>query len=308
MSVPLNTFIDLSRLPRPLAIEDLDYKSLQSGFIARFKAAWEVLRTKDATLPPYDVGATRSDPAVLASQPWSYLRLLDRARVNDAVAAVLAPLALGPDLDNVVARLGVERLTLRPATATEPALMESDARLLRRYLLAFARPSAGSAARYLYEALTAWPALLDAKVIGRAVHGRRGDTDIVLVGPAGDEPTPEQIARVRTAVRRDHVKPEATCVNVMAAQRRTYSVAMTIRIPQGPDPEAVRAEVETRVGAAGAARLYAGAEVPRDLLASAAYGLSVLRADIFSPAEDIPAHPYAVPVLTAADISVEVAA
>ncbi|WP_296579638.1 baseplate J/gp47 family protein [Xanthobacter sp.] len=308
MTAPLATMIDLTRLPRPLAIEDLDFKALQSAFMTRFVAEWTAQRAKDPTLPAFDVGNTRSDPVVLASRAFSYVRLLDRTRVNDAVAAVLAPLARGADLDNVAARLGVERLVLIRATDTEPAVMESDDRLLRRYLLAFSRPSAGSAARYLYEALTAWPQLLDAAVIGRAVHGRRGDTDVVLVGPDGRAPVADEIALVRERLAAPGVKPEATSVAVGAATRRLYSVEMTIQVSRGPDASAVAAEVEARVRKAGQARLYAGAEVPRDLLAGAAYGLSVIRADMPSPAADIPPDPYTVPVFSDVTVTPEVVA
>lgn len=299
--------IDLSRLPAPDAIEPLDYETLQTAFLSRFTAAWEAARALDPSLPAWDVGTLETDPAVIASQAWSYLRLLDRARVNDAVRAVLAPLAKGSDLDAVAARIGVQRLTVTPATETTAAVMESDERLLQRYLLAFTRPAAGSAERYLFEAYTAWPQLLHAAVIGRAIHGRRGDTDIVIAGPGGRDATDAEIALVRAAVTAGSVKPEATSVSVLRATRRTYAVRGRLLVPAGPDAETVRLEAITRITAAAAERMRIGAEVPAVFLSGRAYGLSIQRVDLTEPAADIPSAPYGIPVLGEVGLTVEVA-
>ncbi|KAI94092.1 baseplate assembly protein [Rhodomicrobium udaipurense JA643] len=298
--------IDLTRMPAPDAIEALDYETLQEQFLERFKTVWTAARAVDPTLPAYDVDVLETDPVVIASQAWSYLRLLDRARVNDAVRAVLAPTAKKADLDNVCARIGVQRLVVVPATDTAEAVMESDARLLARYLLAFSRPAAGSAERYLYEAMTAWPQLHHAAVIGRAVHGRRGDVDLVIAGPSGRDATDDELALVRSATNNTRVKPEATSLSVLRATRGVYDVTGTIIVPTGPDAEAVRAEAEARILAAGQARMLIGAQVPRSALEGAAYGLSVTRADLTSPG-DIPADPYTIPIPGVIELSVEVA-
>jgi phage-related baseplate assembly protein len=302
------TVIDLSRIPAPNAIDPLDYESLRAAFIERFSAVWAAARAVDPTLPAYDVEMLETDPAIIIGEAWSYLRLLDRARVNDAIRAVLAPLARGADLDNVVARVNIVRLVVTPATGAAAAVMESDAQLLRRYLLAFDRPSAGSADRYLYEAFTAWPAMLDAAVVGRAVHGRRGDTDIVVIGPNGVAATSQEMAAVRNAVNATNVKPEATSVSVIPAVRKTYTVSLVLVIPKGPDPSVVIADARTRVDAAITGRLLIGAEVPVWSIAGAAYGSNVIRVRVLSPTADIAPDPYSVPVCTGVTITAEVQA
>lgn len=299
--------IDLTRLPTPTILEALDFEAMRAGFLARFAARWEIERAVDPTLPPWEVSALETDPIVIASQAWTYLRLLDRARVNDAIKAVLGPTAKGADLDNVVARIGVQRLTIIPATATTAAVMELDERLFARYLLAFARPAAGSADRYLYEAMTVWPSMLAGKVNGRAVHGRAGDVDLVIAGPGGRDATDAELAAVRAACGVTSVKPEATALAVLRARRRVYAIAGRIVVPTGPDAEAVRVEASTRITAAAALRLSIDAEVPRSLLQGAAYGTSVTRCDLAAPVADIPADPYTIPVLGAVDLTVEVA-
>lgn len=293
------TAIDLSRLPAPNAIEPLDFDALFAGFRTRFLAFWDAARLVDPTLPAYDVGDLETDPIVIAGQAWSYLRLLDRARVNDAVKAVLAPLAKGDDLDVVASRQNLIRLE------TAPDVFETDPQLLNRYLLSFDRASAGSAARLLFDAYSAWPAMTDARVNGRAVHGRRGETDLVIAGAAGVTPS-GRVTDVRAAVTSDDAKPEAIGVFVIAATPLPYTVTQVIRVPVGPDAELVRAEAEARVRAAALERLRIGSTVQRDLLAGAAFGPSIIGVEHIAPPADVIASPYQIPVCTAFAITVEV--
>lgn len=302
----VSTVIDLSQLPAPDAIEPLSSALLKTAYVDRFKAAWTVARGLNPALPDYDVQMLETDPAIIVGEAFSYLRLLDRARVNDAVRAVLAPLARAADLDNVVARWDVQRIQIAPAAGLVPAIMETDDQLLRRYLMAVDRPSAGSADRYLYEAFTAWPTMLDAAIIGRAVHGRRGDVDLVIIGPNGDAPTSTQIATVTAAVTASDVKPEATSVTVLGATRTTYSVALRLEVPKGPDPSLVVADARTYVNAAVTARLKIGAEAPIWSIAGAAYRPNVIRVNVDQPAADVPADPYSIPVCTGINITAEV--
>lgn len=298
--------IDVSRLPPPTIIETLDYETLQTGFLTRFSEAWAAQRAKDSSLPLWNVSTLETDPAVIVSEAWSYLRLLDRQRVNDAVRAVLAPLAKGDNLDNVAARIGVERLTIVPETANTALVMESDDRLLLRYLLAFTRPAAGSSDRYLYEALTAWPSMLTGRVIGRSVHGRKGDVDIVVAGPGGRDATDAELATIRVACTSESVKPEATSVSILRATRRIYDVTGRVTVPAGPDVEAVRAEATARVLATGVARMLIGGAVPVSALSGAAYGASITRVDLAAPTGDIASHPYTLPIPGAVMLTAEV--
>ena len=291
------TIIDLSRLPPPNAVEVLDYETNFSAFKTRFLAAWDAERVKNPTLPVYDTEGLETDPAMIIGQAFSYGELVFRARINDAVKAVLAPLSTGADLDNIAAGIGVERLTIIPAVGDTPAVMETDAALLRRYLLAWGRPAAGSPASYMYHAFTALPILRDVAVIGRSVHGRRGDVDLVCIGPGGRLLTTTEIAAITTAVRSDAVKPEATSVTPQNATRVVYNVDVAIDVSQGPDPALVATEARARILAFGLARLTIGAEVPLDGLSGSAYGPNVLRATLAAPTVAILPTPYAIPVM-----------
>lgn len=297
--------IDLSALPAPNAIEPLDPDALLEEFIARFLVAWAEFRAADPTLPNYTAERLRTDLAAIVARPWIFQRLLDRQRVNDAVRAVLAPFAKRADLDAVAAGANIERLVLVPATDTAPAVMESDASLLLRYLLSFDRSAAGSVDALLYAAWTAWPQMGDARINGFHIHNRRGDTDIVITGPGGRVPTEDEADQVREAVYAPGVRPEAIGVAVIIATRIEYAVDLVIEIPNGPDASLIVDDAVARVRAAADARTVIGGEVPAGLLSGAAYGANVIKVRDLAPVA-IASDPYAVPVCTAITIIPEV--
>lgn len=287
---------DLSRLPVPAAIDPLNFEALQSAFMNRFLDVWEEARALEPSLPEYDVEGLETDPVVIVSQAWSYLRLNDRARVNDGIRALLAPLATGTDLDNVVARLGIQRNIVTPATLTTPAIYETDAQLLTRYLDSFSLAGAGTEGGFKRLARDAWPAMHDIKVNGLLEHGRRGEVDLVIIGPNGELPTDEQMLAVIEAETDPRFHPEAIAVNVQPATRVLYSPNLRITVESGPDKEVVRQEALARVQAAGRDRLRIGAGIPKGLIHGAAYGPGVLSVVDLAPVEIAP-HPYRIPVM-----------
>lgn len=290
------SLIDLSRLPAPDAIEALDAEALIASFKLRFLAAWAELRLVDPSLPAYTVEGLETDPAIVTGQAFADLRLLDRARVNDAVRSVLAPFARGANLDAVAARQNVGRLEIAPG------VQESDGQLLNRYLLSFGRASAGSADRLLFDAWTAWPGMMDARVNGHAIHGRRGETDLVITGPGGVTPA-DRLAIVRAAVTAPSAKPEAIGISVLAAEPVSYAITQRLVTPAGADAALVAQEASRRIEAAVNDRLKIGATVQRDLVAGAGFGASVLQVSHQSPSADVVATPYQIPVCTGIDVT-----
>jgi len=300
--------IDLSRLPAPTAIEPIAFEALLQGFVDRFKAYWDELRLSNPLLPAYDVDRLQYDPVIVLGRAWSYIRMLDRQRVNDGLKALLAPLSSGTNLQALVAGRNIERMVAAPATENSPAVMEADTALLRRYLLSLDRASAGSANRYLFDAWAAWPqsedrtlGLWDARVNGFDVHGRRGDDDIVIIGPFGRLPTEDERLEIRTAVTQPSGKANAISVAVLPATRAEYAVSLVVELPAGPDPSVVVAEAEARVRAACIERTLIGGEIRAGLITGAAYGPSVIKVRDLSPVVIEP-HPYTVPVL--GDVSI----
>lgn len=306
------TAIDLSRLPVPPIIEVLSANGLLKDFIDRFLAFWAEQRLVDPTLPAFDEQGLQTNPAIVAGRAWSYLRLLDRQRVNDGLRALLAPLATGANLDILVAARNIQREISAPATSTSAAVMEGDESLLRRFLESFDRLSAGSTAGHLFEARKAWPqsedktlGLWDARVNGYAVHKRRGDIHLVLIGPFGRLPTVEERMLVHEAVHAPAIDKEGVAVYVQAAKRAEYAASLVLEIPPGPDPSLMVAEAKARVEAVATERMRIGGEIPPGLLAGAAYGASIIKVRDITPVA-IAADPYTVPVMTSLTITFEV--
>lgn len=302
--------IDLSRLPPPDAIEATDPEAILRSYQDRFDEYWEALRLENPTLPAYETIRHDADAVNIAFQSLSFGRFLDRRRVNDAVLAVLASHATGADLDNIVLRQGIQRRVIVPANPVTraPAVMESDASVLAQYLRSFERPSAGSVARYLYEVHLAFPEVGHADVVGRAVHRRLGETDIVVAGPGGRDPTDAEMAAVRARVLAPHVVPEATAARVLRAKRAEYGVDLEIDVARGPDPLLVAQDAARRVRAATDARTVVKGEVPSDLLTGSAYGPNVLHVRHRGDFVSIVADPYTVPVCTSLEITPRVRA
>lgn len=305
--------INTSLLPPPNAIEPLDFQTLYDAYRNRLLTQWDTERANNGALPEYNVAYLETDPAGIVGEAWSYLRLLDRQRVNDAFRSLLAAFASGADLDAIASNRNIERLVIVPETADTPAIMEGDAALLRRYLLSFDKPSSGSVGRYLYDAWTAWPqsedrmqGLWDARVNGRAVHGRRGDTDVVISGPFGREPTPEELSSVRALVTHPNRAPEAVAITVLSANRNEYSVNLTLELASsGVSPSVIVDEAQKRIVSAATARTTINGEIPVGYLIGAAFGDGILRVRDNAPVHILP-DPYTVPVMVSSTINYEV--
>lgn len=305
--------IDLSRIPEPEAIELVEFETLLSAFKARFKSSWSANRAKDPTLPAYDTIDLETDTGNIVGQAWTFLRLLDRVRVNDGLRALLAPLAKRTNLDALVASRNIQRAVIVPATDTTAAAMEGDISLLTRFLLSFDAPSSGSAGRYLFDARTAWPqsedqalGLWDARVNGRAIHGRRGDTDVVISGPFGRTPSSAELSNVRAAVTSPDRAPEAVAISVMAANRIEYAVSLVVEVSaRGASPELLRQEAIKRVTSAAIGRTLIAAEIPAGFFVGAAYGDSIIKVRDLDPVA-LSASSYDIPVMTVLNVAVEV--
>ncbi len=125
------SLIDLSQLPAPEVVENLDYESLYDELLADFRGAmgeaWSA--------------ALESDPVVKLLELAAYRELLLRARINDAARAVMLGYATQGDLDQLAAGYNVKRLVIQQADATTspptPAVLEGDDSLRNRTQLAF---------------------------------------------------------------------------------------------------------------------------------------------------------------------------
>lgn len=109
--------IDISKLPAPKIIEELDFESI----LAAMKAKLTEL------LPDWTASDLESDPANKVLEVSAYRELLIRQRVNEAAKAVMIVFATGSDLDHLAAFYPEKRLT--GAKATFPAKLKLSTEL-----------------------------------------------------------------------------------------------------------------------------------------------------------------------------------
>ncbi|MCV6548560.1 MAG: baseplate J/gp47 family protein [Cohaesibacter sp.] len=304
------TAIDLTGLPVPPVLEVLDSEAYIQQFLNKFVAVWNRFRLDDPTLPTYTAQNLEGESTAALGEALAFVRTLDRGRVNDAIKALLPHLAEAGDLDNLVLRRRLKRLVVRAADGNRAALMETDAQLVRRYLLSFDAPAAGSVGRYLFDAVSAWPGLGDARVVEQLDHGRAGDVDLVITGEAGALPTDEQLDVVREKVRAKNARKAGVSLAVHKAKQQKYEGNLLIVVPpNGPAPEQVRADAQERVRKAALVRALCGGELPRGYLSGAAYGdgSNVLRVIDRNPVAIQP-DLYSVPYLENLTVNVDVAA
>jgi len=270
------TPVDLSRLPAPTVIEPLSYEEIYAAMLADLRAR----------LPGFDA-TVESDPAVMLLQVAAWREFMLRARVNDAARAVMPAYAIGADLDHLAALFGVTRLTLDPGDATRgiPPTLESDDDFRRRMVLAPEGYSvAGPEGAYIYHALTANPAVLDASATSPAP----GEVLVTILSRDGDGTAPaDLVAAVVRYLSADTRRPMTDHVTVQSVQILRYAIDATVTTFPGPDAAIVLAAGRRRLDAYVAACHLLGRDVTRSGIFGALHIDGVVNVTIASPAADI---------------------
>ncbi|MEC5345085.1 baseplate assembly protein [Brenneria populi] len=277
--------IDLSQLPAPLVVEELDYETI-------FEERKETL----LSLYPEDqreaVARTltlESEPLVKLLQENAYREVLWRQRVNEAAKSVMVAYATGEDLDQLGADFNVSRLVITPADDTTlpptPAVMESDSDFRLRVQSAFEGLSvAGSVGAYQFH--------------GRSADGRVSDVSVISPSPAsvtvsvlsreGDgSASDELIAIVAAALNGEDVRPIADRVTVQSAVIVPYDIAAALFLYPGPEAEPIRSAAEQKLQTYISAQHRLGRDIRRSAIYAALHVEGVQRVELASPAADI---------------------
>lgn len=271
-----STAVDLSRLPPPDVVEALDYETIFAAMLAKFQAAYADF---DALV--------ESDPVFKVLEVAAYEVLTLRQRVNEAARACMIAYSLGGDLDNLAAIFGVTRLEVTPADAETgaPAVMESDAALRRRVLLAPDSYSvAGPTAAYIYQALSASGEVRDAT----AISPSPGEVLVTVLSTEGDgTPSAALLAAVEDAVAGDAVRPLTDQVTVQAAAIVPVAITAQLTLFPGPDSALVLQTALANLDELIADNRRLGRDVTRSALFAALHVAGVNNVTLTAPAEDI---------------------
>ncbi|AXS39268.1 baseplate J/gp47 family protein [Breoghania sp. L-A4] len=257
---------DLATLAAPDVIETLDYEAIIAARLAKLVELY----------PAFDVGALETDPLRIAQQAEGYFELLLRARVNDAAKTVLITHATGTDLDHLAALFGTARQTNEPDTAFRA-----------RVLLALeAFSTAGPAGAYEYHARAAHPLV---KGVGLGVP-QPGHVVVAVLSNTGDgTASNEVVGAVRARLMQDDIRPLTDAVTVKPATITPYEIAVTLRVPSGPDPDVLRAAAMSALSALAAARHEVGQAVNVSAIVAAAHVANVQSVSVASPIADLTA-------------------
>lgn len=277
--------VDLSQLPVPDVVEELDYETI----LAERKATLISLYPEDQQDAVARVLALESDPIVKLLQENAYREVIWRQRVNEAAQAVTLAYANNNDLDVMAGNNNTERLTITPADDTTipptPAIMESDTDLRLRTQQAFEGLSvAGPVGAYEYH--------------GRSADGRVADVSVESPLPAcvtitvlsreGDgTASPDLLAIVDKALNAEDVRPVADRVTVQSAEIVSYQIDATLYVYPGPESEPIRQASEQKLQSYISAQHRLGRDIRLSAIYAALHVEGVQRVELASPQADI---------------------
>ena len=169
----MNSFaaIDLSQLPLPQIVEQIDFERVLAERKAYMISLWPVAEQAEIAAR-LDM---ESEPLTKLLQENAYRETLWRQRVNEASLANLLATARGADLEQLAANFNVRRLVIQEGKADTvppvPKLMEDDDSLRERTQMAWEGLStAGPRNNYIFHA--------------RAAHGQVADATAESPSPA----------------------------------------------------------------------------------------------------------------------------
>lgn len=261
--------IDLTSLPSPAVVEELDFEALFSAikadFIARMPEIAPLLELE-------------SEPVTKLCQAFIYREMVLRARVNDAARANLLAFAGGSDLDHLAAFYDVVRLA-----------GEDDARLRERVRLTiFGRSAGGPAERYKAVAMEA-----DVRVRNVAIwrDGRDPTVRIAVLSTEADGVADQGLLNtVRAALEAPAVRVVSDRFEVASAVRKFVDVVLRVRL--APDaPQSVLDDLPAIIQEAWTAEALLGLDLTASWLVARAMRPGVSRVEVVAPAEDVVAAP-----------------
>lgn len=262
---------DLSKLPAPNVIEEISHSTILQSRLKSLSDNWA---EELGEAPQWDVGTLETDPLKTDQRVDATFEVLMRSRVNDAAKAVLITHAMGADLDAIGARFGTVRFD-----------GESDQSYRRRIQLALeAFSSAGPEGAYRYHALAAHPKV---KGVGLSVPLPGSVLVAVLSHDGNGAASSEIVSAVRERLLRDDIRPLTVGITVKSARVTPYQINAHLRIPAGPDPEALKVAAENALAALAQERHVVGGSVDLSAIIAAAHVSNVKSVSILSPNGDL---------------------
>lgn len=274
------TPIDLSKLPPPDVIEEVDFETI----LAEMKA-YAIAVTPE--LEPFL--ELESEPATKVLQVCAYFRANDLARFNDGARANMLALSTGTNLDGLGAYWGIKRLVVQSANDDVdpplPEILEADNVFRRRIQLSLeGHSTAGPRGSYIFWASSVSGLIKDVSVVSPAP----GEVLVTVLTQTGNG-VPDQalIDLVEETLNHEDVRPLTDLVSAQPATIVTYTVNASIKVSPGPDPSLVLSAAKAAVDAYIENRHALGRNVVLSGLYAALHQPEVQSVTLISPAADI---------------------
>ncbi|MBP1128437.1 MULTISPECIES: baseplate assembly protein [Pseudomonas] len=277
----MNSFaaIDLSQLPPPQIVEQIDFEQI----LAERKAYMISLWPADEQAQIAARLEIESEPLTKLLQENTYRETVWRQRVNEASLANLLATARGTDLEQLAGNFNVKRLVIQQgkANAVPPilTLMEGDDSLRERAQMAWEGLStAGPRNSYIFHARAA-----DGRVADATAESPSPAVAVVTVQSLLGDGTapPELLAVVNAYLSDDDRRPVADRLTVQGAQILNYQVkAKLYLLSSGPESEPILAAAEQRLLAYVHQRRRLGMEVSESALHAALHVEGVRKVEL----------------------------
>lgn len=267
------SIVDLSALPAPDVLEPLDFEDTYDEALGTFRGYMG-----DNWSAPIE-----SEPVVKVLEVAAYMKVGNRARVNDGCKALLLAHAIGSDLDQLGANVNLKRLVIQVADLAAvppvPEVKELDDPFRERIQLAFeGLTTAGPRASYILHARNASGLVMDATAESPAPCYV---TVTVLSSEGKGEASAELLATVKAALNDDDVRPVCDRVTVQSAQIIDYRVDAILHMAGvGPEGDASLAEAIRRLAAWINPRKRLGVEVARSAVDAQLHVAGVARVEL----------------------------
>lgn len=243
--------VDLSVYPIADILDVQDFEAYLARDRAQIRARIEALRITQPDLPEFDTLELASEPVNLQLHVAAAREMRLRALINDKIRQLSLAGATDAGLDHIgLTYYRTLRREITPADGPTPAVMEDNETYRQRLALApESWSTAGPEGAYLFHALSASGDVLDVAAYSEDEGVCLApQIRVVVLSRTGDgTASPELIETVRTALRREDLRPMGDLVTVESAEPFTFDIAVTLRIRGGASAAPIVAAAEKRI-------------------------------------------------------------
>ncbi|WP_375581757.1 baseplate assembly protein [Marinobacter adhaerens] len=277
--------IDLSRLPQPKVIEELDFETI----LEQRKQKLLSLVPEDRRQEVEETLALESEPLTIQLQENAYRELIWRKRVNEAAVANMLAFAEDEDLDNLVSNFDTERLMVDPGDPAAippvpPTYETNDSLRLRSQQSWEGLSVAGPTKAYEFHALSADGRVSDASAISPAP----AEVVVTLLSSEGDGTASQEIInKVNADLSAEDIRPVGDRLTVQSATIVNYQVDATLYVYPGPEQEPILESAQSSLNAYISSQRRIGRDVRLSAIYAALHVEGVQRVELAQPAADV---------------------